>query len=510
MASTRLRAASAPPRFRPPLAATPAHEARASRSLATLSGLLVGYDLGVTAGVFIMESFVYDYCVDWHNFMREDCKAPLSELPTHWTTYMARYAAVHYAGAFVGAVLSSRLAGRYGRRGTVFTSAMLYCIACGGAFYMPPRWHRLLLTVRAAQGLAMGLFSSTLSLLAKEIAPLSRQRSDLARVTRLSIAAGLLISSAANMAMERRIQGWRKTNAAASFITFGAMCAIYFVPPSPKWMLMKKGRDEAEKVLRRHRRTSNVSLELNSLVLEASKTSSSSILPRSPASLKTTIMTLVLHVLRQATGIGAVLTFGALIFKDVAHAGLPAMVLLAIAYLVGSVVGERFARMFGLRQLLLGGAISMSAAHCISAAISWAFCKSNAPADAQCSEAVGWLLSWTTAWFVFSFSASWGSAFGEQSFPSKDASADSLEQSMDVSTAATWFVSGAGTNVAMLVLPQMAMNDLFFVLAWLCGYAGLFVYVFCPDSSDCEALKKGKQGLTSLLEAKSQALCKVV
>ncbi|GMF18946.1 unnamed protein product [Phytophthora lilii] len=50
---------------------------------AALGGLFFGYDQGVTSGVLIMDSFIYDYCVGWHNFTYEQCIASTSDLPSY-------------------------------------------------------------------------------------------------------------------------------------------------------------------------------------------------------------------------------------------------------------------------------------------------------------------------------------------------------------------------------------------------------------------------------------------
>lgn len=210
--------------------------------------------------------------------MRSDCTAPIAELPAPWTSYMARYVAIHYAGAF----------------------------------YMPPHWRRLLLTARAAQGAAMGLLSSALAVLANEVAPFDKRRQVLDMLTRISIAVGLVAANAANMLMERRIHGWRKTNAGASVVAVVAMFAVFFLPASPKWTCQRKGCDEAEKVLRRLWRTSNVRLELDSFVLNCDTSGQAEKLPRS---YKEAVMKLLVNILRQTTGISVMLTFGALIFK---------------------------------------------------------------------------------------------------------------------------------------------------------------------------------------------------
>jgi SP family sugar:H+ symporter-like MFS transporter len=494
--------------------------------------LLMGYDVGAAAGVLIMESFVYDYCVDWHNYLREDCKAPIADQPRPWTTMMARYIAVHHVGTSVGVMLSTRMANRFGRRRTIFSAAVLYCIACGGAFYVPPHWRRLLLTVRAAQGLAMGVFSTALSLFASELAPFDHRRANVSTISHIFFAVGMVAASAANMLMERRIQGWRKTNAAASLIPLAVMFAVCFVPESPKWTYMRKGRAEAEKLLRRLRGTSDVQTELDNLSLDLDQAKDQSLeltgsppdqakhqsleLTGSPPAYKSMLVSLFTHVLQQATGISTVLAFGALIFKDVARAGLAVSLLLSIAYLIGSVSADHLSSLLGRRWLLLFGSISMAASHAIISAIYWALCDGgiDQPDDSQCSDAVGWLLSWTTAWFVFSFAATWGSEGGRTSALTNQV-LQAVFNKKAAPTPANWFASAAAVQAGMALLPHAQLNDVSFVLAWLCGYAGLFVYVFCPEkipstSDDCQRFQSGQKRLSDCLEKRSRTLFKAV
>jgi len=49
---------------------------------AALGGMFFGYDQGVTSSMLIMDSFIYDYCVGWHNFTYEECTRSTSDLPS--------------------------------------------------------------------------------------------------------------------------------------------------------------------------------------------------------------------------------------------------------------------------------------------------------------------------------------------------------------------------------------------------------------------------------------------
>ncbi|ETN11718.1 hypothetical protein PPTG_22527 [Phytophthora nicotianae INRA-310] len=114
---------------------------------AALGGLFFGYDQGVTSGVLIMDSFINDYCVGWHNFTYEQCTASTSDLPHEWTDFTVWYNMAYNLGCLAGAFIGGIVADKLGRRWTIFTAGLLFCIGTSWAlgyfeslgFKCPPR-----------------------------------------------------------------------------------------------------------------------------------------------------------------------------------------------------------------------------------------------------------------------------------------------------------------------------------------------------------------------------------
>ncbi|KAL4144269.1 hypothetical protein PRNP1_013406 [Phytophthora ramorum] len=95
---------------------------------ASLGGFFFGYDQGVTSGVLIMDSFLEDYCVGWHNFTYDDCTRSSSDLPGQWTTFTVWYNMVYNLGCLVGALIGGYVADKFGRRATIFSAGILFCV----------------------------------------------------------------------------------------------------------------------------------------------------------------------------------------------------------------------------------------------------------------------------------------------------------------------------------------------------------------------------------------------
>ncbi|GMF24385.1 unnamed protein product [Phytophthora lilii] len=98
---------------------------------AALGGLFFGYDQGVTSGVLIMRSFLEDYCVGWHNFTyhrRAVLTLASSELPSEWTSFTVWYNLSYNLGCLAGAFLGGVIADKLGRRATIFSAGLLFCV----------------------------------------------------------------------------------------------------------------------------------------------------------------------------------------------------------------------------------------------------------------------------------------------------------------------------------------------------------------------------------------------
>ncbi|GAP90125.2 putative hexose transporter [Rosellinia necatrix] len=147
--------------------------------------------------------------------------------------------APYIGSALLGCWLSDPLNNYFGRRGTIFISA-IFCLITpiGGA--VTQNWQQLLVT-RLLLGLGMGIKASTVPIFAAENSP-AAIRGALTMTWQMWTAFGIWLGTSANLVVGRVGPiAWR-LQIGSAFIPAIPLCAlILFCPESPRWYI-KKGR----------------------------------------------------------------------------------------------------------------------------------------------------------------------------------------------------------------------------------------------------------------------------
>ncbi|OWA49841.1 Glucose transporter type 1 [Hypsibius exemplaris] len=279
-----------------------------------------------------------------------------SGLNTIWVLINSMFA----AGALVGALLTSVLVGRFGRKGTLFWNSITGIIsaACLG----------LASTAGSYELLIVGVNSGIPPLYFTEIAPASL-RGALGSVHQLFITIAIWTSQILGMPY---ILGtstlWPILVALSAVPAVYQMIALPFCPESPKFLFEKSGEQAARKALEKLRNTTEVDDELKELrdEYEASKDLPTVSIPslfRDPFLRKVTLIAAGLMVCQQLSGIDAVMFYSTSIFRS---AGLSATTAMFATIGMGAVnVGMTFVSVVlvekaGRRTLLLVGYCGMS------------------------------------------------------------------------------------------------------------------------------------------------------
>ncbi|KAL1649947.1 hypothetical protein SLS58_001323 [Diplodia intermedia] len=145
----------------------------------------------------------------------------------------------YIGSAFIGCWLSDPCNFYFGRRGTIFISAV-FCVLTpiGGALCQT--WAQLFIT-RLLMGIGMGLKGATVPIFAAENAP-ARIRGALVMSWQMWTAFGIFLGFCANLAVYKvgRI-AWRLQIGSAFIPAVPLVLGIFFCPESPRWY-MKKNR----------------------------------------------------------------------------------------------------------------------------------------------------------------------------------------------------------------------------------------------------------------------------
>ncbi|RLN67932.1 hypothetical protein BBJ29_004942 [Phytophthora kernoviae] len=428
-------------------------------AFASLGGFFFGYDQGVTSGVLIMDSFLNDYCVGWHNFTYEECTRSTSDLPGEWTTFTVWYNMVYNLGCLVGALIGGYVADKWGRRATIFSAGLLFCIGTTWVCLNPAQDHGLMYIARIVQGFGVGNSSFSLPLFGSEMAP-KELRGRLSGLMVFPVTFGQWLANLVNIIVMDNSKGWRISNAVSMIPPIIVMCGIFCVPESPRWEYQHKGRDQAEGVLKRLRQTENVDHELDAIGEQITEEQTGNEGLRSlwePTIRRRVFIAMALQLGQQATGINPIMTGVNCLFT------LPGLV---------------FLDKYGRRYMAIIGAVGMTIGHLFSAILFTAICNGNVD-DSGCPTVGGWFICIGTCFFVFSYSISWGALpwiYCSEIFP-----LNVRASAVSVATAANW-VGGALMTEVVKLFPHLNINGVFFLFAGLSVLCGLFIYFFCPET----------------------------
>ncbi|KAL4115703.1 hypothetical protein PRNP1_013384 [Phytophthora ramorum] len=449
-------------------------------AFASLGGFFFGYDQGVTSGVLIMDSFLNDYCVGWHNFTYDECTRSTSDLPGEWTTFTVWYNMVYNLGCLVGALIGGYVADRFGRRATIFSAGVLFCIGTTWVCLNPAQDHTLMYLARIVQGFGVGNSSFSLPLFGSEMAP-KELRARLSGLMVFPVTFGQWLANLVNILVENDNNGWRISNAVSMIPPIIVLIGIFCVPESPRWTYQQKGKEKAEAVLKRLRQTENVQRELAAIGDQIAEEDAAGLGLKElwePSIRRRVIIAMVFQLGQQATGINPIMTYGALIFKDITGAGIYASLLLSGVNCLSTLPGLFMLDKYGRRQMALIGAVGMLLGHLFAAVLFTAICSGDVD-NAGCPEVGGWFICIGTAFFVFSYAVSWGAVpwiYCSEIFPM-----NVRATAVSLSTAANW-VGGALMTEVVKLFPYMNINGVFFMFAGLSVCCGLFVYYYCPET----------------------------
>ena len=204
--------------------------------LASIGGMLFGYDTGVISGAMIQ--------------LRSDASR-WEKVGGLNLTSLEQEAVVGGAtgGAILGSILSSILNRRFGRRKTVMISSIVFII---GAVWMGIAQSFVsLLLGRVTVGLSVGFASTTVPMYLAEVAP-DGKRGLLVTLNSVSIVLGQVLASLVDcgFGQGRVEEGWRYMlglgGAPALLLLYGFAA---YLPESPRWLLAHRRATEAESAL---------------------------------------------------------------------------------------------------------------------------------------------------------------------------------------------------------------------------------------------------------------------
>jgi SP family xylose:H+ symportor-like MFS transporter len=195
--------------------------------VATLGGLMFGFDLGIITGVVPYIE---------HQFSLSGFSLGL-------------VVAIFELGAMTGALITGRVADKYGRKKTMIVCALLLLVTALGVAFASGA--TLLALWRFAQGVCVGAASVLSPMYIAEVAP-AKIRGKLVSFNQLSIILGILISSVCNFYFgdnDLNSPCWRYMFLSALGPSAIFLILLFFIPESPRWLILQSHNDqEADRI----------------------------------------------------------------------------------------------------------------------------------------------------------------------------------------------------------------------------------------------------------------------
>ncbi len=312
--------------------------------IATLGGLLFGFDTGVISGALPF----LKHPTDAGGLGLTDAEEGLvtSALP---------------AGAAIGALIVGGLADRLGRRTMLLWLAALFLVGALGTAFAPDL--TVLVAMRFVLGLAVGGASATVPIYLAEMAPADR-RGSIVAIDQVMIVTGQLLAYTSNAAiaeLTHHAASWRLMLALASLPAVALWIGMRAMPDSPRWYVARGREPEARHVLLRLQ-TDDVEHQLDAVraTLRAERAAGSAKLAelRRPWVLKIVVMGFSLSLIQQITGVNAIMYYAPTILASTGlgtNAALTATITNGVVSVLASLLGLVLVRVLARKRLLLLG-----------------------------------------------------------------------------------------------------------------------------------------------------------
>jgi SP family arabinose:H+ symporter-like MFS transporter len=414
---------------------------------AAIAGLLFGYDTAVINGALVYLQ------PEFH----------LTALQTELV------ATVLLWGCAVGAAIAGYVSDRYGRRAVLLSAGVLFCISALGSAFPAHLWQLLL--ARAVGGLAIGSASLIAPLYISEIAP-AAMRGSLVTLNQLAIVSGILIAFVSNYELAGLGGGsWRWMFGLGALPAIALCLTLLWIPESPRWLIQRGEQERARAVLRKisPQSVDDALAEVSRTISEESGTYRELL---SSALRRPMVLTIMLAIIQQITGINTVLYYGSIVFTE--HAGASAgraigmNVAVGVVNLVFTIVALFAIDRLGRRPLLLTATGGMGVCLLLFAAgLSWL------PRDSA-------LLLLPLLGYVGCFAYGLGAAVWvclAEFFPNHIRG-----RAMSVATVVLWIAVSIVTATFLTLIRLLSAPVVFLGYALLCATSFLYIFFRLPET----------------------------
>ena len=324
--------------------------------VAAIGGILFGYDTAVISGTTEMVKSQF----------------ALSDMREGW------YVGCALIGSICGVAVAGTMSDKLGRKVTMLISAALFSISAIGCAVCGD--FDQLVVYRIIGGVGIGVVSIVSPIYISEVSP-AKVRGTLVSLYQLAVTMGFLLAYLANWAIDAGInlelsgelslwqrmfntEAWRGMLGSETLPALLFFVIIFFIPESPKWLVVNKKMEAAKRVYGR------IYLSEEDITTEVATTETSMAGEKSgswrdilkPGILKAVLIGSAIAILGQFMGVNAVLYYGPKIFSEAGFDNpMFSTVLVGVVNMVTTILAVFIIDKVGRKQLIYWGVSGMIA-----------------------------------------------------------------------------------------------------------------------------------------------------
>ncbi|XP_073225368.1 sugar transport protein 5-like [Cicer arietinum] len=328
--------------------------------VAASSGLIFGYDLGISGGVTTMIPFL-------EKFFPEILKKAASVEQNTYCVYdnqlLTLFTSSLYLAGLVTSLIASRITTTLGRRNTILLGGAIFLV--GGAINGGAQNIAMLIVGRILLGFGIGFTNQATPLYLSEIAP-PKWRGALSTSFQFFVQVGVVVAGCINYVTAKHPSGWRISLGLAvvpaALITIGA----FIISDTPNSLVERGKIDQARKALHKIRGSNNVEPELEELLRRSQYAKSmkqyqfSTIFERQYR--PHLVIAIAIPLFQQLTGINMAAFYAPNLFQSMGfgnNAALLANIILGLVNIVSVIIFSTIVDRVGRRVLFITGGILM-------------------------------------------------------------------------------------------------------------------------------------------------------
>jgi sugar porter (SP) family MFS transporter len=314
--------------------------------VATLGGLLFGYDTGVISGA--IEPLTARFALG--DFMKG------------WASGCV------LVGCAAGVLLVGPLSDRLGRKPALFLAALMFLVSAAGTALPREIW--VFIVFRLVGGVGIGIASISTPMYISEITP-ARIRGRMVSVNQIAIVVGIVATAFVNYFIARGgDQAWLVSTGWRWMFGTGILPSVLFgvlllaIPESPRWLVERRRDEQARSILARVAGPAFADAECAAIRVSISGESSDWRSLFSRRLRRPLLIGIALAILQQVTGVNVFMYFGATIFRRLSastgvDAGLLQQIIINGTGLFFTLIAIAKVDRWGRRPLMIAGTVGM-------------------------------------------------------------------------------------------------------------------------------------------------------